>query len=122
MRSDFSALSRRELLRHSGAGFGSLALAGMLSQTDAFAAPRDPADGPLAVKTPHFAPKAKSVIFLFMYGGPSHIDTFEYKPKMYGMDGKTVDVAVGLIPIASRVRPSCFAASDTILSTSSITT
>ncbi|MEC7977311.1 MAG: DUF1501 domain-containing protein, partial [Planctomycetota bacterium] len=41
---------------------------------------------------PHFAPKAKSVIFLFMYGGPSHIDTFDYKPDMYGMDGKTMDV------------------------------
>ncbi|MEC8800700.1 MAG: DUF1501 domain-containing protein, partial [Planctomycetota bacterium] len=43
-------------------------------------------------KPPHFAPKAKSVIFLFMYGGPSHIDTFDYKPDMYGMDGKTMDV------------------------------
>ena len=47
---------------------------------------------PLAPKPPHFAPKAKSVIFLFMYGGPSHIDTFDYKPNMTGMDGKTVDV------------------------------
>ena len=36
--------------------------------------------------------KAKSVIFLFMYGGPSHIDTFDYKPTMVGMDGKTIDV------------------------------
>lgn len=47
---------------------------------------------PLAVKEPHFAPKAKSVIFLFMYGGPSHIDTFDYKPAMVGMDGKTINV------------------------------
>ena len=47
---------------------------------------------PLAAKPPHFAPKAKSIIFLFMYGGPSHIDTFDYKPNMIGMDGKTVDV------------------------------
>ncbi len=46
----------------------------------------------LAPKTPHFAPKAKSVIFLYMYGGPSHIDTFDYKPNMKGMDNKTVDV------------------------------
>ena len=38
---------------------------------------------PLAPKPPHFAAKAKSVIFLFMYGGPSHIDTFDYKPKLY---------------------------------------
>jgi hypothetical protein len=47
---------------------------------------------PLAPKDPHFTPKAKRCIFLFMYGGPSHIDTFDYKPKMKGMDNKTVDV------------------------------
>ena len=47
---------------------------------------------PLAPKTPHFAPKAKSVIFLFMYGGPSHIDTFDYKPAMIGRDNQTVKV------------------------------
>ncbi len=46
----------------------------------------------MAEKAPHFAPKAKSIIFLFMYGGPSHIDTFDYKPNMVGMDGKTVEV------------------------------
>lgn len=49
-------------------------------------------DSPLAPKPPHFAPKAKSVIFLFMYGGPSHIDTFDFKPNMIGMDGKTAEV------------------------------
>ena len=53
---------------------------------------RQPQANPLAAKPPHFAPKAKSIIFLFMYGGPSHIDTFDYKPNMIGMDGKTVDV------------------------------
>jgi hypothetical protein len=47
---------------------------------------------PMAAKSPMFAPKAKSVIFLFMYGGPSHIDTFDYKPGMIGQDGKTVQV------------------------------
>ncbi len=47
---------------------------------------------PLAPKQPHFAAKAKSIIFLFMYGGPSHVDTFDYKPDMIGMDGKTVEV------------------------------
>ena len=47
---------------------------------------------PLRAKAPHFPAKAKAVIFLYMYGGPSHIDTFDYKPKMYGMDNKTVDV------------------------------
>lgn len=43
-------------------------------------------------KEPHFAPKAKNVIFLYMYGGPSQVDTFDYKPSMYGMDGKTIEV------------------------------
>ncbi|MEM7200538.1 MAG: DUF1501 domain-containing protein [Planctomycetota bacterium] len=41
---------------------------------------------------PHHAPKAKAVIFLYMYGGPSHIDTFDYKPALVGMDNKTVQV------------------------------
>ena len=47
---------------------------------------------PLAPKPPHFEPQAKSVIFLYMYGGPSHIDTFDYKPAMKGMDNKTIAV------------------------------
>jgi hypothetical protein len=65
---------------------------------DFFAAQSVAADGvskfvnPLAPKKPHFTPKAKSVIFIFCYGGPSHIDTFDYKPTMKGMDNKTVAV------------------------------
>src|ERR1051326_1458783 len=51
-----------------------------------------PFKNPLAPKKPQFAPQAKSVIFLYMYGGPSHIDTFDRKPDMKGMDGKTVAV------------------------------
>src|SRR5436853_5946732 len=47
---------------------------------------------PLAPRPPHFAPKAKNVIFLFMYGGPSQVDTFDYKPKLYELDGKTIEV------------------------------
>ena len=47
---------------------------------------------PLSAKEPLLAAKAKSVIFLYMYGGPSQVDTFDYKPSMYGMDGKTVEV------------------------------
>ena len=80
-----------------GGGFAGTALAGLLGN-DFFANQAVAADGidewrnPLLPKKPHFAAKAKSVIFLFMYGGPSHIDTFDYKPKMYGMDGKTIKV------------------------------
>lgn len=80
-----------------GGGFGGVALAGMLGNSF-FADQTAHAEGgaklinPLAPKAPHFAPKAKSVIFLFMYGGPSHIDTFDYKPKLYPLDEKTIQI------------------------------
>ncbi len=91
---NFCGRTRREFLWQSGAGFGSAALASMLQSDGFFTNTVSAADysNPLAAKPPHFAPKAKSVIFLFMYGGPSHIDTFDRKPKMKGMDGKTVNV------------------------------
>ncbi len=85
---------RREFLWESGAGFGAVALASLLGQELSLpsAAAAAPSKNPLAAKPPHFTAKAKSIIFLFMYGGPSHIDTFDYKPQMIGMDGKSVDV------------------------------
>ncbi|MEM6470566.1 MAG: DUF1501 domain-containing protein [Planctomycetota bacterium] len=90
---NFCGRTRREFLWQTGGGFGAAALASMLTN-DGFlnAAEQTRGVNPLSAKPPHFAPKAKSVIFLFMYGGPSHIDTFDYKPAMNGMDGKTVDV------------------------------
>src|SRR5262245_3718231 len=96
-RHDFCGRTRREFLWQAGAGFTGVALAGLLGN-DFFASQAVAADGvtkfvnPLAPKKPHFEPKAKSVIFVFCYGGPSHIDTFDYKPKMIGMDNKTVSV------------------------------
>ncbi|TWU04681.1 DUF1501 domain-containing protein [Stieleria varia] len=92
---NFCGRTRREFIWQSGAGFGAAALASMMSREGLLSTAGASESGfvnPLAAKPPHFAPKAKSVIFLFMYGGPSHIDTFDYKPKMLGMDGKTVDV------------------------------
>jgi hypothetical protein len=81
-----------------GGGFTSLALAGLLEQ-DGFlsnqlvaADGKTPFQGPLQPKQPHFLGKAKHVIFLFMYGGPSHVDTFDYKPDLYPLDGKTIDI------------------------------
>lgn len=75
--------SRREALRQSAVGFGSIALAGLLAdQTKAAVI------DPLAVKPPHFTPKAKRMIFLFMKGGPSHVDTFEQKPLLDRDHGK----------------------------------
>jgi Protein of unknown function (DUF1501) len=91
----FCRRTRREFLWEAGAGFTGLALTGLLSADGFFgtasAAEPRPAN-PLAPKKPHFEPKAKSVIFLFMYGGPSQVDTFDYKPKLYDLDGKTVPV------------------------------
>src|SRR5262249_36928362 len=92
----FCRRTRREFLWEAGAGFTGLALTGLLSQDKFFAAePRAraaQAANPLAERAPHFAPKAKSVIFLFMYGGPSQVDTFDYKPTLYRLDGQTIPV------------------------------
>src|SRR5882757_1440132 len=94
---DFCGRTRREFLWQAGGGFASVALSGLLDGAF-FASQSKGADGvtpfvnPLAPKRPHFEPKAKSVIFLFMYGGPSHIDTFDYKPTMIGRDNQTVKV------------------------------
>ncbi len=64
-------------------GFGYLAAAGMANQES-----RAAAVDPLAPKPPHFPPRAKRVIFIFMQGGPSHVDTFDYKPRLIADDGK----------------------------------
>jgi hypothetical protein len=87
------ALSRREFLMRAGGGFGSLALTFLLAQEAEAAAKHGNAKGrynPLAPKPPMFAAKAKSVIFLFMYGGPSHVDTFDPKPDLDKYSGKTL--------------------------------
>src|SRR5215213_3868217 len=94
----FCRRTRREFLWEAGAGFTGLALSGLLSRDGFFGSRADAASpervraNPLAPRPPHFGPKAKSVIFLFMYGGPSHIDTFDYKPNLYPLDGKTIPV------------------------------
>ncbi len=93
----FCGRTRREFLWQTGGGFASVALSGLLGD-DFFARQAVAADGtstfvnPLAPKPPMFPAKAKSVIFIFCYGGPSHVDTFDYKPKLYPLDGKTIEV------------------------------
>lgn len=75
--------SRRQLLKTVSCGFGYLALADMCSQV--VAAESTNLQAP---KAPHFKPRAKRVIFLFMQGGPSHVDTFDYKPRLEADHGK----------------------------------
>src|ERR1700752_745013 len=77
--------SRRELLRRAGAGFGSLALAAVLA---AQARATTTHASPLAPREPHFPARAKRVIFLFMPGGPSQVDTFDPKPRLTQDHGK----------------------------------
>ncbi len=73
-------LTRRDALRQAGTGFGIAGLASILGAA--------PPDNPWAPRQPHFAPKAKHVIFLFLNGGLSQIDSFDYKPKLNEYDGK----------------------------------
>src|SRR5262249_34329611 len=72
------AVSRRELLRRGGGGFAALALAGLLAEESRAGEP-DPRN-PVAPRPPHFPARAQRVIFLFMHGGPSQVDTFDHKP------------------------------------------
>ena len=74
-------MTRRTALQKSACGFGSLALAGLCADSVQ-------AGKPSAVQTPHLRPRAKRIIFLFMQGGPSHVDTYDYKPALYKNDGK----------------------------------
>ena len=72
------SLTRRDLLRTAGCGFGALAATSLLADESS----------PLATRAPHFAPKATRVVHLFMNGGPSQIDTFDPKPKLIELDGQ----------------------------------
>lgn len=89
------AQTRREMLLNSGAGFGALALAGLLGNK-ASASPQPPVS-PLAAKLAHHPAQAKSVIFLFMEGGPSHIDTFDPKPALAELAGKPLPASFGRV-------------------------
>lgn len=119
-RNPLRPIDRRDALRQLGGGFGMLGLAGVIAQSSMFSGVGKAAtpaisgsnesatsDSPLAPKAPHFAPKAKHVIQLFMPGGPSQVDTFDYKPqiaKYAGQRPESVDrkslrnTKMGLMP------------------------
>ncbi len=84
------AMSRRDWLNRSACGFGGLALRALLD--DGTASGSEPAN-PLAPRQPHFSPRARRVIFLFMHGGPSQVDTFDYKPLLQRDHGKPLPFA-----------------------------
>jgi len=76
-----NTMNRRQMLSKSSTGFGLLALQGLIGQSQVFA-------------SPHYTPRAKSVIFCYMSGGVSHVDTFDPKPKLQEMAGKPMPVKV----------------------------
>jgi hypothetical protein len=89
-------VSRRDLLRGAAGGFGALALAGMLAQwgeaNESTSSGASGGRGPLAPRQPHFPAKARSVIFIYMTGGVSHVDSFDPKPKLAADHGNTITV------------------------------
>ena len=88
-------MTRRGALRAAACGFGMLGLTDLLAAAEAATAPVDP----LAPKAPHFAPKAKRVIFLFMHGGVSHIDSFDPKERLYRDNGKPLPIKRPRYPV-----------------------
>src|SRR4051794_30901584 len=86
-------MTRRDALSRIGGGFGALGLAGAFADAGLLASTARASEGtappnPLAARPPHFPARAKRVIFLFMNGGPSHVDTFDPKPLLKQYEGK----------------------------------
>src|SRR5207244_2926002 len=96
----FCGRTRREFLWQAGGGFAGLALTGLLDRDGFFPHAAANAVGrasrsfidPIAPQPPTVPANAKAVIFIFCYGGPSHIETFDYKPDLYPLDGKTIPI------------------------------
>ncbi|HZK79544.1 MAG TPA: DUF1501 domain-containing protein [Humisphaera sp.] len=110
--------NRRAFLRRAGMGAGSLALTqllhqqGLLSSTARGALPQASAANPMAPKAPHFRPKAKAVIWLFMTGSPSQVDTFDYKPELQKRSGQPLagaDPKTGFFTTSGKILKSPFA-------------
>src|SRR5580704_632336 len=83
-------ITRRHFFADCRVGLGSVALASLLSEGKLFASMSDRRTNPLAPEAPHFAAKARSVIFLFMAGGPSQLELFDNKPKLKELDGQII--------------------------------
>src|SRR5262245_49554599 len=88
-------LRRRQFLWELGAGFGGLALTSLLDADGFFGSSANAAAvsevNPLTPRPPRLPTRAKSCIFLFMFGGPSQLDLFDYKPELQKRDGQTID-------------------------------
>src|SRR5437773_8767229 len=82
--------TRRHFFSRCAMGLGSLALASLLNERGTLAAGAGAAlPNPMAPKRPHFGPRAKNIIYLFMAGGPSQLELWDYKPKLVELNGKS---------------------------------
>jgi len=102
-----AAVSRRHFFSECGIGVGKIALAGLLTDaftSSSFGSPGD-SHNPLAPKSPHFAPKAKRVIHLFMAGAPSQLDLFDHKPALTKLEGKPLPPSVIMGQRYAFIRP-----------------
>src|SRR5262245_9423412 len=91
------APTRREFFLRAGLGFGSLAASALFAEESRADVPEIDPKRPLALRPPHFAPRARSVIFLFMEGGPSHIDLFDPKPELTRRHGQPLPASFGKV-------------------------
>src|SRR5437879_4421341 len=98
-----SPLSRRQMLTQAANGFGAVALSSMLAEHIVQAAPEAQPTNALTAKPTHFPAKAKHIIFLYMDGGPSQVDTFDPKPMLDKHNGKSPHEVIG------KVEPTQFA-------------
>ena len=97
---DTRPTSRREFLRRAGGGFGMLALTSLLGRdgllaSEAAAQHASAVTNPLASRAPHFPARVRNVIFLFMSGGPSHVDLFDPKPELIRLAGQPIPESFG---------------------------
>ena len=92
--------SRRRFFQDAGGGFAALALAWLESQRTGLAAEATAPESPLAARPSHFPARAQSVIYLFMHGGPSHLETFDPKPELQRLAGQPLPESFG--PVATR--------------------
>ena len=82
--------TRRQFFANTGISIGSLGLASLLADGQLLAQGASSGEHPLQPRLTHFAPRATNVIFLFMAGGPSHLDLFDYKPKLQDLNGQMI--------------------------------
>jgi hypothetical protein len=98
----YAGLNRRQFLRNVGGGIGSIALASILNQENLLAGSASKSD-PLTQRQPHFEPKVKRVIYLFMHGGPSHMDLFDPKPDLIKYAGQPLPESFGNVMTRRKV-------------------